>query len=104
MFVGRALGPPTTRGFTIKIVSMRERMELNKKAARLTFPRLLKILKAEGITHRPTAFADGVCVLLISWRQWGNLFGPGVPIKVAATVGVRNIKLIYFHSSKASIL
>jgi len=73
-----------------------ERIALNKKAVRIIFPRLLIYLGPWGITHQPTALADYTYVLMISRRQWVNLFGPAVPIKVVATVKVRNIKLIHF--------
>jgi hypothetical protein len=34
---------------------------------------------------------------MISRRQWVSFFGPAVPIKVVATVKIRNIKLIHYH-------
>jgi hypothetical protein len=76
---------------------------LNKKAVRMIFPRLSKYLRPWGIIHLPTAFADYTCVLMISRRQWVNLFGPAEPIKVVTTVKVRNKKLIQFHFSEVSI-
>jgi hypothetical protein len=80
-----------------------ERIDLNKKAVRMIFPRLLIYLGPWGIIHLPTAFADYPCVLMISWRQWVNLFGPAVPIKVVATVKITNKELIHFHFSEGSI-
>jgi hypothetical protein len=41
---------------------------------------------------------------MISWRQWVNLFGPAVPIKVIATAKIRNIKLIHYHFSEDLVL
>jgi hypothetical protein len=40
---------------------------------------------------------------MIRRRQWVNPFGPAEPIKVVATVKVRNKKLIYFNFSEGSI-
>ena len=62
-----------------------------------------KIVKAAGAIHLPTAFADHTCVLMISRRQWVTLSGPAVPIKVVATVKVRNKKLIHFLFSEGLI-
>jgi hypothetical protein len=81
-----------------------ERIELNKKTVRMIFPRLLKFLRPWGIIHLPTAFADYISVLLISRRQWVNLFGPAVPIKVVATVRIRYRKLIRLLFSEGLIL
>jgi len=62
----------------------------------MIFPRLSIYLGPWGINHLPTALADYTCVLMISRRQWVNLLGPAIPIKVVATAKVRNIKLIHF--------
>jgi hypothetical protein len=67
------------------------KIELNKKAVRMIFPRLLKYLKPRGTIHLPTAFADYITVLMISRRQWVNLLGQTVPIKGIATAKTRNI-------------
>jgi hypothetical protein len=75
-----------------------KRIELNKKTVRISSPRLLKYLRPWDTVHPPTAFADYSWVLVISRRQWGKLFGPAVPRKVVATVKIRIIKLIRFHS------
>jgi hypothetical protein len=69
----------------------------------MIFPRLIKYLRPWGTIHLPTAFADYTCVLMISRRQWVTLFGPAVPIKVVATVKVRNKKLIHLHFSESPI-
>jgi hypothetical protein len=81
-----------------------ETIALNKKAVRMIFPRLLKYLRPWGTIHLPTAFADYTCVLMISRRQWVNLFGPAVPIKVIATVKVKNRMPIHFHFLEILIL
>jgi hypothetical protein len=80
-----------------------ERIELNRKAVRMMFPRLLKYLRPWGIIQQPTAFADYIYILMISRRQWVTLFGPAVPEKVVATVKIRNKTLIHFHFSEGSI-
>jgi len=89
---------------SISLPPLLERIELNKRAVRMIFPRLLKYLRPWGIIHLPTAFADYICVLLISRRQWVNLFGPAVPVKVVATVKIRNIKLIQLYFSEGLVL
>jgi len=68
-----------------------ERITLNKKAARMIFPRLSKYLRPRGTIHLPTAFADYIPTLMISWRQWVNLVGQTVPIKGVATAKTANI-------------
>jgi hypothetical protein len=78
--------------------------KIEQKSRENNLPTALKIVKAAGYSHPPTAFADYICVLMISWRQWVNLFGQAVPIRVVATVKVRNKKLIHFHFSEDSIL
>ena len=56
-----------------------------QKSRESDFPTALKILKAAGTIHLPTAFADYIVALMISRRQWVNLLGHPVPMKGVAT-------------------